>query len=119
LQFLLWLTNQGFPLDIAVFKTGHTNLGSSSAHFWGEGVDIQNYNSTTPLTNEIMRVIRTEAQSVENAKNLRIRQLIGPNKNLVFPLGIYDAATLAQHKTHLHVGFPYHGHTDLAAPGTP
>lgn len=102
LNFLLWMVQNGRSCDISALKSDHskyTSEGRLSAHGDGRAVDIQNYNESNPATDEVMRQI-ANGQVITG-----FDQLIGPNPLLVIPLGIYDAKTLGEHKSHIHVGF--------------
>lgn len=108
---MLWCVAQGFPLVISALKSDHKHLGSASAHYWGAAFDAGNYGLKNPANaRALMEKLRQEAISPQNGGRLKIRQVIGPYPELVFPLGIYDSGTLSDHRNHIHVGFAYQGH---------
>jgi hypothetical protein len=103
LRFLLWFTDAMWPVTISVLKTGHsvhTSEGKISAHSVGKAVDMSNYNFTNLRTDAAMKFIAA-GQAIT-----KFSQLIGPNPQLVIPLGYYDDKTLNEHKSHIHVGWP-------------
>lgn len=103
LQFLLWITAKGFPVTITALKSDHsetTTAGNVSAHAFGKAVDLGNFNSSNPQTEQVMRLIGN------NQAQLGFSQLIGPYSLLCKPLGYYDLQTLREHKSHIHVGWP-------------
>lgn len=103
LVFLLWFTDQGWPVVITSLRSDHstyTSEGRVSAHSDGRAVDMGNYNYINPKTSDAMRFIAKFQQ------RLGWDQMIGPNENLVVPHGIYDRQTLDEHKSHIHIGFP-------------
>jgi hypothetical protein len=106
LEFMEWLTGQGYPITVTALKSDHsaaTSEGRQSAHSVGRAVDMGNFNSSNPETQAVMKLIGLyQAQ-------LGFDQLIGPYPLLCLPKGYYDAATLAQHKSHIHVGWPISG----------
>ena len=101
---LLFLTEgQGYPLVITALKSDHTKFVSGSGrisdHWYGRAVDLGNYGRTNPKHTQVQELLR------RYQLQLGLTQEIGPDDNLVIPLGLYDAATLAAHETHIHVGF--------------
>jgi hypothetical protein len=103
LQFLWWLVAQGYDADVSALRSDHskyTSEGKLSAHGAGRAVDLQNFNAgNIGLTRQVMLLIGV------SQLQLGFDQLIGPDPSLVIPLGIYDQATLDQHKSHIHVGW--------------
>ena len=103
LRFLLAFTEAGFPVVIMSLKTGHRQYsrpGVISAHYRGLAVDIGNYTTNNMAESELAM------QWILNHRvQLGFSQLIGPVPSLVHPLGIYDSATLADHRNHIHVGY--------------
>lgn len=100
LKFLLAFTEEGYPAVTTALKSDHSHLGKASAHAWGLAVDIGNYDTSNPSTDAAMIWIE------QHRDILGFAQLIGPNPSLVYPENFYDAETLAEHKTHIHVGWP-------------
>jgi prophage tail gpP-like protein len=102
MNFLLWLTDAGYPATITALKSDHslyTSEGRLSAHGDGRAVDVGNYSYLNPHTTEVMKLIG------KYQKIIGFDQLIGPNESLVIPAGRYDRQTLNEHKSHIHVGF--------------
>lgn len=103
IQFLYFFTNAGFPVTIWALKSDHdkfTSEGKISAHGYGLAVDLGNYNTANSLSDDAMRWIK------QYQLQLGFSQLIGPHPSLVVPFGIYDSQTLAEHRSHIHVGWP-------------
>lgn len=102
LQFMQWLADQGYSYIVTALKSDHNALtteGRPSAHASGRAVDIGTFNSSNADTPKVMKLISL------NQPILGFDQLIGPYPLLCLPLGIYDAQTLSEHKSHIHVGF--------------
>jgi hypothetical protein len=104
LKFLLWMTEvKELPCVITALKSDHdakTTEGNISAHSFGKAVDLGNYSFQNSQTAHVMKLIG------DNQSVLGFSQLIGSVDSLVIPSGFYDAATLAQHESHIHVGWP-------------
>lgn len=103
LQFLMWLTGQGYPAHISALKSDHnayTSEGNRSAHGYGKAVDIDTYNTSNPQTSTVMKLI------AQYQFQLQFDQLIGPVPLLCIPQGYYDAKTLGEHRSHIHIGWP-------------
>jgi len=103
LEFLLWLVGRGYSARISALKSDHhfetNDKGIPVAHSAGRAVDIDTFNINNPDTKTVMLLIG------QYQPQLGFSQLIGPYPELCIPLGIYDQATLSQHKSHIHVGW--------------
>jgi prophage tail gpP-like protein len=103
LRFLLAFSEAGFASYVWVFKTGHSKFtagGNISKHWYGLAVDLGNYQASNIAESRYAMTWIKNHQT-----ELGFSQLIGPVPELCVPLGIYDAATLADHKDHIHVGW--------------
>lgn len=102
MQFLLWMVARGYDITISALRSDHSTLtteGRISAHSAGLAVDLSTFNSSNLATPTVMKLLAA------NKDTLGFDQLIGPYPLLCLPLGIYDAKTLAEHKSHIHVGW--------------
>jgi hypothetical protein len=102
LKFMLAFSEAGFPIKVTSMRSDHsanTSSGNPSAHGFGLALDMGNYGSDNPRTPTAMRWI------ADFQPQLGFSQLIGPNNELVIPLGHYDKKTLEQHDDHIHVGW--------------
>jgi hypothetical protein len=109
---MLAFANAGFYMRVNVFKTGHNYLTSKasgshpSAHSFGKAVDLGNFRAGDAM--------HTKAQQwwCDHAKQLGVKQVIGPDENLCYDTSVgisatyYNRGTLDEHKDHIHIGMP-------------
>jgi hypothetical protein len=106
LAFMLWLAQRGYDYKVNALKSDHdpqTTDHNPSAHFYGKAVDIGYINDIQVGQNDI------SAQVIDlitlYQPELGFEQLICPYPLKCIPQGIYNAHTLNEHKTHIHMGW--------------